>query len=126
MRLSSEAASARAARAFVTSTLEEWGCPHVGETVELLTSELVGNVVRHAQTEMLVAARLEGSTLTVEVVDDSPDMLIQRDPRLEDPNGRGLLMVNSLAARWGVQRRRTGKSVWFELDLRDQDQHARV
>jgi anti-sigma regulatory factor (Ser/Thr protein kinase) len=85
--------------------------------VKLLTSELVGNVVRHAHTEMMVTARLDGPKLTVEVVDDSPDMLVQRDPRLEDPTGRGLLMVNSLADRWGVQRRKTGKSVWFELDL---------
>jgi len=108
------------------ATLEEWGCDGISETVKLLTSELVGNVVRHAQTEMMVAARLEGDTLTVEVVDDSPDLLVQREPRLEDPSGRGLLMVNSLAARWGVQRRRTGKSVWFELDLRDPDQSQRA
>ena len=120
MRLSSEPASARAARAFVSATLEEWECAHVDDTVKLLTSELVGNVVRHAQTEMLVAAKLEGERLTIEVVDDSPDMIVQRDPRLEDPTGRGLLMVNSMADRWGVRRQRNGKSVWFELDLRDQ------
>ena len=120
MRLSSEPASARAARAFVSATLEEWHCAHVGDTVKLLTSELVGNVVRHAQTEMLVAARLEDDKLTIEVVDDSPDMLVQRDPHLEDPSGRGLLMVNSMADRWGVRRQRAGKSVWFELDLRNQ------
>ena len=119
MRLSSEPASARAARAFVSATLEEWECAHLDDTVKLLTSELVGNVVRHAQTEMLVAARLEDERLTIEVVDDSPDMIIQRDPRLEDPTGRGLLMVNSMADRWGVRRQRSGKSVWFELDLRD-------
>ena len=119
MRLSSEPASARAARAFVERTLEEWDCGHLRDTVKLLTSELVGNVVRHAHTEMLVAVRLASERLTVEVVDESPDLLVQRQPQLDEPSGRGLLMVNSLADRWGVRRRTSGKGVWFEVGLED-------
>jgi anti-sigma regulatory factor (Ser/Thr protein kinase) len=121
MRLSSEPASARAARAFVSTTLGEWGCAELDDTVKLLTSELVGNVVRHAHTEMMVSVRLEDSTLAIEVIDDSPDMLVQRSPHLDEPTGRGLLMINSMADRWGVRRRRSGKSVWFELDLLNQN-----
>ena len=126
MRLSSEPASARAARAFISATLGEWGCAHVDDTVKLLTTELVGNVVRQAQTEMLVSMRLDDHTLSIEVVDDSPDMLIERSPHLDEPGGRGLLMVNAMADRWGVRRRRSGKSVWFELDLVREDEASHV
>jgi anti-sigma regulatory factor (Ser/Thr protein kinase) len=117
MRLSADPASARAARAFVLRTLEDWHCAHLGDTAKLLTSELVGNVVRHAHTDLLVAARLEQDALTVEVVDESPDTVARRDPALEDPTGRGLFLVDTLADRWGVHRRPTGKSVWFELGV---------
>jgi hypothetical protein len=30
--------------------------------------------------------------------------------------GHGLKIVNMLAARWGVEARPAGKTVWFELD----------
>ncbi len=33
-----------------------------------------------------------------------------------EENGRGLLLVTSLAARWGSQRLHGGKRVWAELD----------
>ena len=55
--------------------------------------------------------------LRVEVRDDTP-----RKPRLRVPiaddgtNGRGLVLVQSLADAWGVLPHGVGKSVWFELD----------
>ncbi|MYR63984.1 ATP-binding protein, partial [Streptomyces sp. SID625] len=33
----------------------------------------------------------------------------------EDTNGRGLVLVESLADDWGVCPHESGKSVWFEL-----------
>jgi hypothetical protein len=32
-------------------------------------------------------------------------------------HGRGVLLVDALATRWGVDQRAGGKTVWFELDL---------
>jgi serine/threonine-protein kinase RsbW len=34
---------------------------------------------------------------------------------LESLGGRGLLLVEALAARWGVIPSEAGKRVWFEL-----------
>ena len=34
-----------------------------------------------------------------------------------DERGRGLMLIDALASRWGVQPRQDGKTVWCELDL---------
>jgi anti-sigma regulatory factor (Ser/Thr protein kinase) len=34
-----------------------------------------------------------------------------------DERGRGLLLIDALASRWGVQSQPDGKTVWCELDL---------
>ena len=50
-------------------------------------------------------------------------------PRYEAVVGRGLLIVDTLASRWGVEQVAAGgKAVWFELDRPDDDhitQHRR-
>ena len=43
-------------------------------------------------------------------------------PRVQDPDddaegGRGLVLVQALADRWGSDRLTAGKSVWFEVDV---------
>ena len=38
-------------------------------------------------------------------------------PDTRDTEGRGLLLVDTLATAWGVEPREHGKAVWFELDL---------
>ncbi len=55
------------------------------------------------------------SRLRVEVTDDSPKMPAPRSAGLLEEGGRGLALVESLAADWGVQARGPGKVVWFEL-----------
>jgi anti-sigma regulatory factor (Ser/Thr protein kinase) len=79
----------------------------------------VGNVVRHARTEMLLAVTLDDEQLTVEVADDSSDLLVRRQPTGAETSGRGLVLVNSLASRGGVRRRDSGKAVWFALASMD-------
>ena len=102
--------SARAAREFVASTLEDWGWTDQVATAILLTSELVTNAVIHAQSDIEVTVRGERS-LRVQVSDDSSEQL--SPVRLG--NGRGLRLVDTLAASWGVSPEGRGKSVWFEL-----------
>jgi anti-sigma regulatory factor (Ser/Thr protein kinase) len=89
-------------------------------TVSLLTSELVGNAVRHAgaldPTDRIVFhARLSEDHVRVEVADHGPGF----DPevRHESP-GFGLRLVDKLATRWGVERTARGCRVWFEVDRR--------
>jgi hypothetical protein len=35
----------------------------------------------------------------------------------DDEHGRGLLLVDRLANRWGVDSQPPGKRVWFELEI---------
>lgn len=92
------------------------------ETAELLLSELVTNAVQHARVprgrEIEVRYELSDSYLRVEVADTSDEQPEQRTADDNDERGRGLLLVDTLAAKWGVSPRNIiGKFVWFELPL---------
>jgi anti-sigma regulatory factor (Ser/Thr protein kinase) len=88
--------------------------------VSLLVSELVGNAVKHGDTgpESTVCVRLDSSPdrVHVEVLDEGPGFTPPAGPS-RDPlrEGFGLLLVDKLADRWGVEAaERT--CVWFEID----------
>ena len=109
---------ARAAvSAYVGSDLDD---ARLGDLL-LLTSEVVTNAVVHAaagtehEVRLLLTRAIE--TVRVAVVDPGPEL----SPRVRPlapavPGGLGLVLVNLLAERWGVERRdaRT-KEVWFEF-----------
>lgn len=90
-------------------------------TLSLLVTELVTNSVRHAGIGPASAVGLDVAVapgLVHTVVSDpgpgfDPKVV---EPELMDEGGRGLLLVESLSARWGVERS-AGTRVWFELDL---------
>jgi hypothetical protein len=77
---------------------------------------MVNNVVAHAHTPMIVLLALHGDTMTAAVRDRSANA-----PRLTDPvsptayGGRGLLLIDSMAERWGSLRLDDGKVVWAVL-----------
>ena len=106
----------RAAREFVAGALEEQGFEGDSEVVLLLASELVTNAVRHAATPFEITVDVEDGGVRVAVIDGDVDHAPQvRHPGPEDTNGRGLLLVDQLAAVWGSNRVARGKSVWFTL-----------
>jgi anti-sigma regulatory factor (Ser/Thr protein kinase) len=87
--------------------------------VELLTSELVTNAVRHGASDphesiLFSATRVDG-TVRVEVCDEGLTSFDGEDTEtdLMEPGGNGLLLVRELAERWGIDRGRP-KCVWFE------------
>lgn len=95
------------------------------ETAELLVSELVTNAVLHARPDAAgtvagTVLRLEygGGWLRIEVHDTSPHAPRPRTPDWLDESGFGLMLVDSLATKWGVQQTAQGKAVWAELDAR--------
>jgi anti-sigma regulatory factor (Ser/Thr protein kinase) len=88
----------------------------------LLLSELVTNAVRHARVplgrEIEVCCALRDGQLRIEVADASDDQPQKRLAAEDDERGRGLLLVDSFAAKWGVSPRDgVGKLVWFVLTL---------
>ncbi len=101
------------------AVLRSWRLDHAAWQVELLLSELVTNAVMHARTRFSVVLTRANAVLRCEVTDASPlAPEPRRTPAEGQAGGRGLLLVESVASRWGVERHRHGKTVWFDLPLR--------
>jgi anti-sigma regulatory factor (Ser/Thr protein kinase) len=94
----------------------------VREDVLLLVTELVTNAVQHggvgSEGRLEVELRLWPALVRVEVVDPGTEFMRVR-PRLsrEDPGGWGLVLVDRIAARWGVGRGPSFTRVWFEIEF---------
>lgn len=111
------AEAAQAARAFLRSALQTWELDGFGAVTELLTDELVANVVHHVGSPMTVRASVEGAALRIEVDDPSTEMPKLRSPGPHEAHGRGILLVDALATQWGTDIHDHGKTVWFEIDV---------
>ncbi|MFI8070927.1 ATP-binding protein [Streptomyces sp. NPDC086033] len=115
-------AGARRARRLVANRMDVWGYAHGGEPnedVTLVVAELAANAVRHGRVRgrgFRVRLLLREELLRVEVSDARVDRL-PVPAREADEGGRGLLLVEALAERWGVELRPGGvyKTVWAEL-----------
>lgn len=92
--------------------------PDLVADAEVALLELFVNAWRHGGSEApIVVVLIIGEVLRVSVSDGSPVLPAPRDD--SDPfalSGRGLHLVRSLTHRFGTESRKTGKSVWFELD----------
>ncbi len=118
--LAPEAESARLARRFISDFCNAAALgDDLCQTASLLTSELVTNAVRYGGSHALLQARMPGGVLRVAVQDANPDLpALGASPDLTAEGGRGVLLVSTLADRWGVERTSEGgKAVWFELDV---------
>ncbi|MGO4759697.1 ATP-binding protein, partial [Streptomyces sp. 2MCAF27] len=113
----------KVARDIVAALLAAAGHRASVDTARLLVSELVTNVLQHADTcRLTVEASIDGASVMVRVTDSdfrkTPPMP-HSFPEAGDERGRGLALVDALAARWGVTvhggREPIGKSVWFVL-----------
>lgn len=113
--LAGDAASPARARRFVEETLAACSWDHFLDEATLLVTELVSNAVFHAGSEVELRVRLEDEVLRVEAHDSSPVLPSPRHYEDDALTGRGLAMVELVAADWGVEPTPTGKAVWFEL-----------
>ena len=109
--------AAARARRFVARTLEGWGCEAAIPDAELLVSELVTNAILHARSPAVVNIAREQTGLRVAVCDSSTAPPRVRDYGPSAVTGRGMLLVDRIARRWGVDMNGNGKCVWFEVDF---------
>ena len=110
-------ASVALARRWSQDVLDRLGAPELSDTMALLVSELVSNVVLHARTPCELSILEDHGRIRVEVQDGS-DRLPGLKPRTDllAQSGRGMLLVDGLSAAHGVEPEpRGGKRVWFEL-----------
>lgn len=116
-----ERRSVPAARRFAHAFLAEWGLAEAerGGDVLLCVSELATNALVHGVPpgrQFRVFLRYDGRVVRVEVHDSGGGV-----PHLDahsgdtDEGGRGLLLVDALADKWGVAERDLGKVVWAEF-----------
>lgn len=86
-----------------------------GDDLALVVTELVTNAVRHGSPPVEVEIDTCGHCITVVVADASAVRPLQRAAGDDDEGGRGLLLVDLLAAERGVRPAGSGKAVWAEL-----------
>ncbi|MCX4966730.1 SpoIIE family protein phosphatase [Streptomyces sp. NBC_00654] len=106
------------ARAIVRQALADWGMAELADDAELVTGELLVNVLLHTEG---------GAVLTLEVLpepvrrvrlsvqDRSSVWPRRRTPGETSTSGRGLLLLDAVATRWGIEPRGEGKAVWCEI-----------
>jgi sigma-B regulation protein RsbU (phosphoserine phosphatase) len=125
IRLPNDRRTPAAARALVRSVLEEAALDTLLNEALLLTTELSTNAVVHANTELDIEVQADHAGLTVTVTDFAPGPVEQLavGPRNESVDigevaerGRGLLLVDHFASRWGTVHEGSGKGVWFRLE----------
>jgi hypothetical protein len=114
--------AARRSRELVTEACARWELPDLAGPACIVVTEMVNNVVAHARTSMTVLLGLHGGTMAVAVRDYSENV-----PRFSGGpvpvtsyGGRGLLLIDSVAQRWGSLALSGGKVVWAVLDGDDE------
>jgi anti-sigma regulatory factor (Ser/Thr protein kinase) len=104
-------ASVRIARSWAAARLDGVDL----DVAKLLVTELATNAVLHARTGFTVRIHVDDECVRVSVTDADPSIPSATTPAPGDSGGRGLFLVNQLAARWGIDPDPPGKTVWFEL-----------
>ncbi|MFE9309560.1 ATP-binding protein [Streptomyces sp. NPDC006706] len=107
--------------------MEGWGYPSASDascTVTLVVGELAAHAVRHGRVPghgfaLSLALDTKTDVIRVEVADAAP---VKRPPatapsaHFDGESGRGLLLVDAPAVRWGwIPRDPLGKTVWAEV-----------
>lgn len=110
-----DAHSPRIVRRAISSLLDDPNDP-IADSVALVTSELVSNVVQHTDDGGHVDAwdPRPGVPLVIEVSD--PDRAVPETRAPGAAGGRGMHIVDDLADEWGIERTGRGKVVWVEFD----------
>ncbi|WP_413758856.1 ATP-binding protein [Streptomyces sp. MMBL 11-3] len=120
VQLSPTPRGARLARLLATEQLRSWGVPV--DPARHLVAELAANAATHSRVpgrDFRLVLTVAPPVLRIEVTDTCGTLLPQPQlPAADSESGRGLVLVEALADRWGVTRGpHPRKTVWAELKL---------
>ncbi|MDT0403346.1 ATP-binding protein [Streptomyces sp. DSM 41635] len=120
VQLSPTPRGARLARLLGAEQLRSWGLPM--DPARQVIAELAVNAVTHGRVpgrDFRLTLYVVADTLRIEVTDTLGELLPQpQQAPTDSESGRGLLLVEALADRWGVSEGRfPRKTVWAELRL---------
>lgn len=122
--LTTATAAPAMARRHAAEQLQNWNLKTLISDVVLIVSELVTNAVTHGGGPVRHSLRLmslpdRATSLRVEVVDSGRgwDGPAPRSPfaDADECHGRGLHLVDALAAEWGHEVLNDGHTVWADL-----------
>ncbi|WP_371787587.1 ATP-binding protein [Streptomyces albidoflavus] len=129
VQLSSTRRGARLARLLAVQQLDDWEIPRDGRTattVAAVVAEFAANAATHGRTpgrDFALRLTLTSESVRIEVTDTRPDRLptapgrVPEMPGAAEESGRGLLLVEALADRWGTGLRNSHtKTLWAEVD----------
>jgi anti-sigma regulatory factor (Ser/Thr protein kinase) len=116
-RFDADPTAPRATRRFVAGALRRLDLEDLADTAALVVSELATNVVLHTGSAFTVAVSPTPDGVRLSVHDRSTMVPEARDITPESSTGRGLLLVDALAADWGMELAGdgAGKVVWAEV-----------
>jgi anti-sigma regulatory factor (Ser/Thr protein kinase) len=117
--LASTPVAAGQARAWTRAMLAAWNLGHLADDAELVVSELVTNAVRASSAAgskdpVRVCVTAIGTRLLIQVRDSCPVFPVRKRSDITDEDGRGLMIVDHVAAEVGCHRTpgMPGKVVW--------------
>ncbi|MBJ3809429.1 ATP-binding protein [Streptomyces flavofungini] len=91
------------ARRITTAFLPLCGvCGQLADSIVLAVSELVTNAVRHGKGDVDLRLSISRNELLIEVTDGNPNPAEMNTSGTDEESGRGLLLVDALARKWGV------------------------
>lgn len=122
-RFSATRRGARLARHLALHQLDAWGIPYgsdLSDSTAVIVAELAANAVTHGRVlgrDFELRLAFAPTALRIEVSDarGESEPLLGPPATDEFETGRGLLLVDALATKWGTVARVVGKTVWAEL-----------
>lgn len=121
MRFPADPAWIGRSRRWVVGLTQQAGASgHAMRIVALLVTEAVANAVVHGpgHGDVVVHVTIADGVVRVGVRDDSEVLPVVKDVGPAATGGRGMMLIDRLSRRWGVERHRgAGKTVWFEVTL---------
>ncbi|MEH1168542.1 ATP-binding protein [Micromonospora sp. CPCC 205539] len=113
--------AARQAREMVATGCQRWDLPTLVEPASIAITEMVNNVVAHAGTSMTIRLAPQDNVLHLAVRDHSTGQpaFVGLAPTTRT-GGRGLLLIDTVARRWGSSPVPDGKVVWCVLHPDDE------
>jgi anti-sigma regulatory factor (Ser/Thr protein kinase) len=108
------------ARRAVGDVLERWSLGHERPALELVTSELFTNAIRHGRGAVTVRIECDDEIVRLEVSDQGGGRptLQPVDSSGSVIGGWGLHLVDQLAEAWGSEVRDGRTVVWVERTIR--------